>query len=139
MLAESFAAFLANSYDKVVYHRSSFPPGSVKSAKRVGVLLVCLSWLHASDLLKRVLPYQEPLASEIESLITVGRASRREAFLYSYSQRSANTFYTRAKRLVERDGHGDVDESYLGLGKLVNVINGACNAGAKIYHEPFDK
>lgn len=55
-------------------------------------------------------------------------------------QRSASTFYTRAKRLVEKQGHGqDVDESYVGLSKLLNIINGAMNAAVSAYHEPFDK
>jgi len=55
-------------------------------------------------------------------------------------QRSANVFYQRAKRLVDKMWVGDdTDESYLGLAKLLNIVNGACSAGDQVYAQPFNK
>lgn len=54
-----------------MYHRSAFPPSNAKSAKRLGVLLECLSLMHASDLFRRCLPFQEKLEEAVPSLIEV--------------------------------------------------------------------
>jgi BAI1-associated protein 3 len=73
LLAECFSHFLHHSYDSIVYHRSTFPPGNnVKSSKRLGVLLECLALMHGSELFKRLLPFQEPIDTEMVSLIKVG-------------------------------------------------------------------
>ncbi len=42
---------------------------------------------------------------------------------------------------MEKEGKGaaDVDETYSGLARLLNVVNGALRAGTTIYDEPFQK
>ena len=89
MLADSFAAFLAQAYDTVLRHRDALPSAAPGSTHRLEDLLRCLTLIHSSDLFRKTLPFQRALTSELNALL----------------KKSAIGYYERAKHYQDHQRH----------------------------------